>query len=153
MSAVAASREGSCLCGAVRFHVTGAPMFTMACHCRGCQRMSASAFSLSACYLRDQFALVSGEPVVGGLHGAHRQLHCPHCLAWLWTEPHGLDHIVNVRPTMLDPVPTEPPYLETYTAAALPWAKTGAVISFPEFPPMERYMEIVERYARDRVTV
>jgi len=41
-------REGGCRCGRVRVKVTAAPLITMACHCTGCQRMSASAFSLSA---------------------------------------------------------------------------------------------------------
>ena len=44
---------GSCRCGKVGISVTGAPMLTMACHCSGCQRMTASAFSLSSLYHQD----------------------------------------------------------------------------------------------------
>ena len=39
---------GGCRCGEVRFRIAAPPVITMACHCTGCQRMSASAFSLSA---------------------------------------------------------------------------------------------------------
>lgn len=44
-------RDGGCRCGQVRFRVSGAPKVTMACHYRGCQQMTASAFLLSALYV------------------------------------------------------------------------------------------------------
>ena len=64
------AQEGGCRCGQVRFRVGGAPLITMACHCTGCQRMTASAYSLSALYPRESLEVVQGEPVIGGLHGA-----------------------------------------------------------------------------------
>src|SRR5690606_35371104 len=42
---------------------------TGACHCAGCQRMTASAFSLSAAIPTDGFEVTKGESVKGGLHG------------------------------------------------------------------------------------
>src|SRR3546814_9366082 len=39
---------GSCRCGGIQLEITAAPLLTMACHCVGCQKMTASAFSLSA---------------------------------------------------------------------------------------------------------
>jgi hypothetical protein len=139
--------EGGCRCGRVRLRVTGAPLFTAACHCRGCQQMSASAFSLSSCYLSGGFELLSGEPVIGGVHGPDRHYFCPHCMSWLYTRPAGMDDIFNVRTTQLDVPPTEPPYIETYVSSALPWAKTGASHSFLEFPPMERFSELMKSFA------
>ena len=44
---------GSCRCGQVRITARGAPLMTFACQCTGCQRMTASAFSLSALYPDD----------------------------------------------------------------------------------------------------
>ena len=38
--------NGGCRCGAVRLRVTKPPLLAAACHCTGCQSMSASAFSL-----------------------------------------------------------------------------------------------------------
>jgi hypothetical protein len=37
------------------------PLLTMACHCTGCQRMSASAFSLSVAVPSAGFAVKTGE--------------------------------------------------------------------------------------------
>ena len=38
---------GGCQCGAVRYQVNGAPLNTYICHCRECQKQSASAFGIS----------------------------------------------------------------------------------------------------------
>jgi len=94
--------EGGCRCGRVRFRVTGNALVTMACHCTGCQRMTASAYSLSGLYPAEAFAVIEGEPVIGGLHGPTRHFHCDHCKSWLFTRPEGLDAFVNIRTTMLD---------------------------------------------------
>jgi len=140
-------REGGCRCGQVRFRVRGRPILTMACHCTGCQRMTASAFSLSALHASDAFEVVQGDPVIGGLHGPTRHFFCPHCMSWLFTRPEGLDDYVNVRATMLEDAQGFTPFIETYTSEALPWAKTPAVHSFEKFPPMERYPELVREFA------
>ena len=36
--------EGGCLCGAVRFRATEAPLRTPACHCTFCQKVTGSAY-------------------------------------------------------------------------------------------------------------
>ena len=141
--------HGQCRCGQVRFQVRGAPIITMACHCTGCQCMTASAFSLSSLYSSASFEVTQGEPVIGGLHGSTRHFFCPHCMSWLFTRPEGLDEFVNVRATMLDDAKGFTPFIETYTSEALPWAKTPAVHSFEKFPPMERYAQLVEDFARN----
>ncbi|MXQ10914.1 GFA family protein [Microvirga makkahensis] len=140
-------REGGCRCGQVRFHVTAKPVMTMACHCTGCQRMTASAFSLSALYPSDGFAVVQGDPVIGGLHGPTRHFFCPHCMSWLFTRPEGLDDFVNVRATLFDNARDFTPFIETCTSEALPWARTPARHSFKRFPPMESYPELMAEFA------
>ena len=84
-------REGGCRCGQVRIKVSAPPLVTMACHCTGCQKMSSSAFSLSAAIASEGFAVTKGAPVIGGLHGATRHYFCPHCMSWMFTRPEGLD--------------------------------------------------------------
>jgi hypothetical protein len=140
-------REGSCRCGQVRFRVSGRPMVTMACHCTGCQRMTASAFSLSSLFPSDGFAVTSGEPVIGGMHGATRHFFCPHCMSWLFTRPEGMDEFVNVRATMFDDARGYRPFVETFTSEMLPWAKTGAVHSFAAYPPPEQYPALLAEFA------
>jgi hypothetical protein len=119
---------------------------TMACHCTGCQRMTGGAYSLTSTFPAEAFELLSGEPVIGGLHGEIRHHHCGHCLSWVFTRADMMGPFVNVRTTMLDQVPSEPPFIETYTSEALPWAVIGAPHSFPQFPPMERFQPLMAEY-------
>ncbi|WP_239468267.1 GFA family protein [Microvirga arvi] len=140
--------KGECRCGQVRFQVRGKPIVTMACHCTGCQRMTASAFSLSALYPSSSLEIMQGEPVIGGLHGATRHFFCPHCMSWLFTRPEGLDEFVNVRATMLDNAEDFIPFIEFYTSEALPWARTPAAHSFETDPSDEQFAELVEEFAR-----
>lgn len=140
--------DGGCRCDAVRIRVTEAPLITFACHCNGCQRMSSSAFSLSALCLASGFTVTKGEPVIGGLRSEDLQhFFCGHCMTWMFTRPAPLPHIVNVRPTMFDDHAWFAPFAETFTKTKLSWAQTGAVHSFEEFPPMEAFEDLVKEYA------
>ena len=55
-------REGGCQCGAVRYRITGEPIALYVCHCRECQKQSASAFGLSLEVPRAALRLTSGTP-------------------------------------------------------------------------------------------
>jgi hypothetical protein len=52
---------GGCQCGAVRYEIAAEPMAVYVCHCRECQRQSASAFGISVIVPARAFALVEGD--------------------------------------------------------------------------------------------
>src|SRR5260370_5950639 len=110
--------EGGCMCGEIRFPVRARPLLTMACHCTGCQKLSASAYSLTIAVPSEGFAITRGEPVVGGMHGPHRQLFCSRCKNWMFTHPQGMDFFVNVRATMLDDHSWYAPFIEVTARTA-----------------------------------
>ena len=139
--------SGSCRCGRVEIRVTRPPLATSACHCRGCQKMSSSAYSLTAMFPAEGFEVTRGEPVIGGMHGPDaNHFFCGHCMSWMFTRPVGIDWFVNVRPTMLDDASWFRPFLETYASARLTFAETGAVRSFAEFPALEEYEGLLAGY-------
>lgn len=139
-------REGGCRCGRVRFRLTAPPLVTSACHCRGCQRMSSSAYSLSALMPKSGFERLEGETVIGGLRGASTHHFCAWCMSWMFSEPAGMD-FVNVRATMLDDPEGFEPFIETQTAEKLSWITTPAAHSFERFPPMEVFGALIQAYA------
>lgn len=139
---------GGCRCGQVRIAVRAAPLLAMACHCTGCQRMTASAFSLSLAIPAEGFEVTCGEPVIGGLHGATRHYFCPRCMSWMFTRPEGMDWFVNLRTTMLDEPRWFAPFIETWTEEKLPWASAGAARSFARLPEMEAYAGLTAEYLR-----
>ena len=55
-------RDGRCLCGAVRYRVTGEPIWTAHCHCQSCRRATSAAFATYAGYLRDRFEFSPARP-------------------------------------------------------------------------------------------
>lgn len=147
MSERALPVEGSCRCGQVRVRISAPPMLSMACHCAGCQKMTASAFALTATIPAAGFEVVQGVPVVGGLHGAQaHHYHCPHCMSWVFTRAEGLDWFVNLRPTMLDPPRWTEPLCEIWTDEKLPWVKLQVSRSFPRFPTPEQFGELTREY-------
>jgi hypothetical protein len=141
------AQEGACRCGQIRVRVTTPPLLTMACHCTGCQRMTGSAFSLSIAIPSHGFAVITGEPVIGGLHGVPSHYFCGHCMSWMFTRPPGFD-FVNLRTPMLDDPSGFAPFIETYTIEKLPWASTSAVRSFERFPPLSDYPRLTEEFAK-----
>lgn len=46
--------EGGCVCGAIRYRVSGPAAIAQACHCTFCQRRTGSAFALVVAFKEDQ---------------------------------------------------------------------------------------------------
>lgn len=139
---------GTCRCGQTRFQVSAPPLITAACHCRGCQRMSASAFSLTAMVAQAAFRVLQGDPVPAGVQGnglAH--FCCSHCKAWLFTRIDGVADFVNVRPIMFEDPAWCRPFMETMTSAKLAWAHTPARHSYETFPSMEELPGLMAAFA------
>ena len=140
---------GRCRCARTEIRITGAPFMTAACHCTGCQRMSASAYSLTAMMAPEHFDVTEGETVLGGLKspGAAHNF-CPHCMTWMFTRIEmGEARFVNLRPTMLDDAGWFEPFIETMTAEKLPWATTPARHRFDRFPDMEAFAPLLAEFA------
>jgi len=81
---------GGCQCGAVRYELAGPPIEIYVCHCRECQKQSASAFGISAFVRRADFRLTQGavkswtRPTDTGRR--LRCVFCPDCGSRLWHE-------------------------------------------------------------------
>lgn len=121
---------------------------TAACHCRGCQKMASSAFSLTVMVPAASFRVVSGEPVKGGAKGPELDhMCCPECHSWMFTHIIGMDDFINVRPTMFGDASWAKPFIETVTRDKLPWACTGATHSFEVFPEMAELPGLLQAFA------
>ena len=140
---------GSCRCGALQLEVSKPPMMTAACHCRGCQKMSASAFSLTMMVPSDGIRVITGEPVTGGIKGPQLDHNmCRDCGTWMFTRITGIEAFVNVRPVMFDVPEWALPFIETMTTEKLDWAQTPARHSYEGFPPEQDFPMLLEDFAR-----
>ena len=140
---------GACRCRKIRFEIRVAPLMTIACHCLDCQKMSSSAFSITAMVPANGFHVLEGEPEERSVPGSRRQhFFCPDCMSWLFTRLEGVDARVNVRPTLCDDTSWVTPFIETMTTAKLPWVTTPAVHSFEAFPSPQEFQLVMAEFAR-----
>ena len=58
------SLVGGCYCGSIRYEVSPSPesKACVLCHCRDCQRLSGSAFSMNTAVRANTFRFTGGEP-------------------------------------------------------------------------------------------
>ena len=57
---MSSKHEGGCLCGSVRYRVTGDPTWVGACHCKQCQRGTGTAFATVALFPDSQVEITCG---------------------------------------------------------------------------------------------
>ncbi len=131
--------EGGCTCGAVRYRMTGVPMFVHCCHCRWCQRETGAAFALNALIEADRVVVLTGAPEAVPTPSAsgrgQKITRCPECRVALWSNYAGAgDAIRFVRVGTLDEPDRLPPDIHIYTASKQPW-----VVIPPGVPTVPEY--------------
>jgi hypothetical protein len=117
--------DGACACGAVRFSLLSAPMFTHCCHCRDCQRQTGSAFVLNALIETNRIRLEQGQPIAfavptssGRPHDIYR---CSECGTALWSDYGRRAGLRFVRVGTLAESARATPNVHIYTRSKLPW--------------------------------
>lgn len=139
---------GTCRCTATQFEILTPPILTVACHCADCQKLSASAFSLTAMIPSDGFRLLAGSPVAKPLPQSPRLHHfCPTCMTWIYTKIAGSEDSVRLRPTLLNKRSWCTPFIEMMTRDRLPWATTPARHSFEDYPSPDELPDLLGKYA------
>jgi hypothetical protein len=101
---------GGCLCGRVRYAVTGEPLFSGLCHCRNCQRYTGSSFeafmALPIASVSTTGELKTFEHAGGSGRLVYRRF-CPNCGSGVVNiDPHaGLTIVLagTLVPRVLDP--------------------------------------------------
>jgi hypothetical protein len=146
---------GRCTCNAVRYRMTGKPLFVHCCHCRWCQRETGSAFVLNAMIEADRVELLQGgvEVVLTPSESGRGQkiARCPSCRVALWSNYSGAGDAVRfVRVGTLDEPDRLPPDVHIFTLSKQPWViLPPGVPAFPEFYELDKLWpkESLERRA------
>ena len=68
--------EGGCLCGAIRYRVTGDQVAATLCHCGDCRRASGGTNVAWAVFDKTAFQWLGGEPVAYPSSPGIEWLHC-----------------------------------------------------------------------------
>jgi hypothetical protein len=122
---------GGCLCRAVRYRVTAAPIVTRVCWCRNCQYIAAGNGTVNVCFPSAALS-VEGAPrdyaltADSGNH-MHRRF-CPNCGTHLFTAAEERPHLVFVRAGTLDDREVARPAVTQWTESAPSWACFDALL-------------------------
>jgi len=143
------SLDGGCTCGAVRYRMTGKPMFVHCCHCRWCQRETGASFALNAMIEADRVVLMGGEPDVVNTPSnsgkGQKITRCPQCRIALWSNYSGAGAAVRfVRVGTLDDPDRLPPDIHIFTASKQPW-----VVLPPGIPAVAEYYDSAKYWPKE----
>jgi hypothetical protein len=131
---------GGCQCGEVRYEVRGEAIDLYVCHCRECQKQSASAFGISFGVRGRDIVVLSGEPKqwsrAATVQGRLDCAFCPTCGTRLWHGDRRSDDWVSIKGGSLDSPPDLSGAKHIWVKRKLP----GVVIpddaeTWPEEPP------------------
>ena len=130
---------GGCLCGAVRFSVSAAPLVTRVCWCRLCQYLSTGSGTVNVCFPSEALH-VTGETrdfasVADSGNAMHRRF-CPTCGTQLFSAAEARPHLIFVRAGTLDDRELIRPASTIWTSQAPTWACIDAALpQLPSQPP------------------
>ena len=116
---------GGCLCGAVRFSSSAAPVTMRVCWCRVCQYLAAGSGSANVCFRTETFE-IEGEPsdfvsIADSGNRMHRRF-CPACGTPMFSEAESRPHLIFVRAGTLDDREAIRPVASIWTSSAPSWA-------------------------------
>jgi hypothetical protein len=130
---------GGCQCGEMRYESRDEPLALYVCHCRECQKQSASAFGMSLEVPRSGLRLTRGAPQfwtrASDSGRRIRCAFCPNCGSRLWHEAAGAPATATLKAGSLDQPVDFAAAIHIWTSRKLPGlAIPPGATAFPEEP-------------------
>ena len=130
---------GGCLCGAVRYSCSAAPMMAGHCHCEDCRRSSGTGHC-SHLGVPDEAVAMTGQATrydrpadSGNVISRH---FCPTCGAPAFSRNSGMPGLIFLRASSLDDLEVFKPQMHVYSSRAANWDKpTEGLPAFDTMPP------------------
>lgn len=116
---------GGCLCKAVRYRVTAAPIVTRACWCRVCQYLGAGNATVNVCFATGAMHIEGEMRDYASIADSGNRMHrrfCPSCGTALFSQAESRPHLIFVRVGTLDDPEMARPAMTIWTSSAPTWA-------------------------------
>ncbi|MEO8153866.1 MAG: GFA family protein [Rhizobacter sp.] len=130
---------GGCACGAIRYEISGEPLFQNHCQCRDCQRKSGTGHGSYLTFTRGgvrKRGEASHWDLVGDSGNTKTRAFCPTCGSPVYMTFAAMPDIFTVHAASLDDPHRYRPQVVTYTARALEWDFLDpALPKFDKMPP------------------
>ena len=115
------SAEGGCLCGSVRYRVSGEPVAATLCHCRSCRRASGGTNVAWAVFEKSAFEWLSDEPVAYSSSRGIDWLHCHGCGSLVGYRRSSRPDHMDITTATLDDPNLYPPAVEIWLEHKIGW--------------------------------
>jgi hypothetical protein len=118
--------RGGCLCGSVRYRYDAAPVATVACHCRDCQKLTGATNLLTIYVDSSEFRHERGDVATYRKRGDSGReadyVRCAACCTRLWHQPLAAQQWVMIAAGTLDDPSWVVPAAHIWVARAVPSA-------------------------------
>jgi hypothetical protein len=114
-------REGGCLCGAVRYRISGKPNWVAHCHCQSCRKACGSVVLTWAGYPTDKYEFTQGSPRRNESSKGTWRGFCGDCGTPLTYESERYAGEVHITVGSLDNPDDMPPRGHVFTEDQISW--------------------------------
>jgi hypothetical protein len=117
------SEEGGCLCGAIRYRVSGEPIVSGICHCRSCRRTAGAPMLPYVTFALDRFEVVAGAPADFQSSPPVTRSFCARCGTPLTYRHRDYPDRIDVMTCSLDDPEAFPPSEHLWVSHKPAWVK------------------------------
>ena len=115
------SAEGGCLCGAIRYRVSGEPVAATLCHCGSCRRASGGTNVAWAVFEADKFEWLNGSPTAYSSSPGLEWLFCGYCGSLVGYRRASRPNHMDITTATLDDPGSYPPTVEIWLEQKIEW--------------------------------
>jgi hypothetical protein len=130
--------QGGCACGAVRYAISGEPVFQNHCQCRDCQQESGTGHGSYLTFLRDGVTLTGTAThwdIVADSGNVKTRAFCPRCGSPLYLTFKAMPQFIAVHAASLDDPGRFTPQVVTYAVRGHAWDRLDpALKTFDRMP-------------------
>ena len=115
--------EGQCLCGGVRYQITGQLGPIIHCHCSQCRKASGASFTTNAGVAAHDFRFMTGKELIGEFESSPGQFRCfcTRCGSPLIKRNIAKPEEVRLRLGTLDSDPGAKPTAHIFVSSKAAW--------------------------------
>ena len=130
--------EGGCLCGAIRYAISGTPVMTAVCHCSICRRAAVASSMSWAMFRKDQVTFLRAQPAMYMSSTVGRRGFCPSCGTQISFTASYIPGLIDITTGSLDRPEQIRPTLHYWGTRRIPW------VQYAYSAPTSREPELAE---------
>jgi len=115
--------QGGCLCGGIRFEISGELEPIQICHCSQCRKAQGTPFASNLPVSSQAFTLLSGAELLKAFESSpgKQRFFCSHCGSPIYSQHERVPGVLRIRAGILDGPLNTRPIAHFYMASKANW--------------------------------